>query len=250
MRQQALTIDEVIEEIDSIIEWARITESPLGYFPALYRKVTLRIKQGIADNYFENGERMEQLDIMFANRYLEAFELYKTGEGTTQSWMVAFETSQNNRLIVLQHLLLGINAHINLDLAIAAARTSPAEEIHDLKNDFDKINTILASLVDEVERELAEVWPMLKLLDWIAGKTDEALINFSINIARIRAWKVAKDLAYSPLNEQDSQINHLDHNIAKLGAKISRPSFLIRVVIGLIKLGERGSVRKIIDILM
>ena len=46
--------------------------------------------------------------------------------------------------VILQHLLLGINAHINLDLGIAAVETSPGNQLAPLKNDFDMINKLLA----------------------------------------------------------------------------------------------------------
>jgi hypothetical protein len=44
---QAKTIDEVIEALDAIIETAKKDNSAIGYFPALYRKVTKRVKEGI-----------------------------------------------------------------------------------------------------------------------------------------------------------------------------------------------------------
>ena len=71
----AETIDQVIEQLDDIIDWSIIRSSRLGYFAALYRKVTIKVKDGIRDGYFEDAERMERLDVIFANRYLEAFEL-------------------------------------------------------------------------------------------------------------------------------------------------------------------------------
>jgi hypothetical protein len=179
----AKTIDEVIQELDDIIAWAQGNRSRLGYFAAMYRKVTLKVKEGIADGVFENegiadgvfenGERMERLDVIFANRYLEAIAQHRDGKIPTVSWQLAFEASKRYWPIVLQHLLLGMNAHINLDLGIAAARTSPGGAIYDLENDFNKINEILAALVDGVERELARIWPMLKLLDRIAGKKSQ-----------------------------------------------------------------------------
>ncbi len=52
---------------------------------------------------------------------------------------------------------MGMNAYINLDLGIAAAETVPSEELPDLKGDFDKINHVLASLVGDVQNELAQI---------------------------------------------------------------------------------------------
>lgn len=59
------------------------------------------------------------------------------------------------RPLILQHLLLGINAHINLDLGIAAAQTSPGDDLPDLRNDFVEINRVLVRQVDGI-RERSE----------------------------------------------------------------------------------------------
>ena len=67
----ATDIDGVIQQLDVIIDWAHRHKSRLGYFAALYRKVTLKVKEGISEGFFEDGERMERLDVVFANRYLD-----------------------------------------------------------------------------------------------------------------------------------------------------------------------------------
>jgi hypothetical protein len=246
---RAETIEEVIEQLDSIIDWARTNNSRLGYFAALYRKVTVKVKEGIAAGFFEDGARMERLDVVFANRYLEALERFQKNRVLTRSWKVAFEASQAWWPIVLQHLLLGMNAHINLDLGIAAARTNPGSAVRDLKSDFMKINDILAALVDGVEQELAHIWPVLGLLDRIGGRTDEVLINFSMLKARDHAWKVAKEFA--PLSDplQASHIDDLDQRVAALARRVRKPGVIIGAATKTIRLGERGTIPQIIDIL-
>ena len=62
----AETIDQVIRQLDDIIDWSIRNDSRLGYFAALYRKVTLQVKSGITDGFFEDAERMERLDVIFA----------------------------------------------------------------------------------------------------------------------------------------------------------------------------------------
>ena len=80
------TIDEVLEALDGIIKQAEENNDTAGYFAALYRKVTARVKQGIASNEFEDGARMEQLDVIFANRYIDAYVAWKNDEPVTASW--------------------------------------------------------------------------------------------------------------------------------------------------------------------
>jgi hypothetical protein len=117
----ATSIDEVLVELDVIIKACRERGSADGYFAALYRRVTAEVKAGIARAGFEDGARMEQLDVAFANRYLDAWTHKEQGVRITESWEVAFDCSRDYWPVVLQHLLLGMNAHINLDLGIAAA---------------------------------------------------------------------------------------------------------------------------------
>jgi hypothetical protein len=49
-----------------VIDRARVESSRLGFFAALYREVTARIRKGIAEGRFEDGQRMEQFDVLFA----------------------------------------------------------------------------------------------------------------------------------------------------------------------------------------
>ncbi|HSG82178.1 MAG TPA: DUF5995 family protein [Gemmatimonadota bacterium] len=246
----ATTIDEVIVQLEDVVDWSRTRRSRLGYFAALYRKVTIAVKDGIADGAFEHGPRMEQLDVVFANRYLNAVDIYRRGQKPTRSWQVAFDASKSRQLIVLQHLLLGMNAHINLDLGIAAARVAPGPQIAGLKNDFNRINDILASLVDDVRVGLASIWPALKLLDRIAGASDDAVINFSIGRARDAAWRTASTLAPLSGEDQATRIDELDQFVAAFADVVRRPGPTLGAATRLIRLGERGGVRGIIDMLI
>ncbi|MEK7325664.1 MAG: DUF5995 family protein, partial [Chloroflexota bacterium] len=50
----AENIDQVISQLDDIIATARREKSRAGYFAALYRKVTVKVKEGIAAGRFED----------------------------------------------------------------------------------------------------------------------------------------------------------------------------------------------------
>src|SRR5215207_8262817 len=116
-------IDGVIERLGAIIKDCIARKDRLGYFAALYNRVTIAVKEGIAKGKFDDGARMERLDVLFANRYIAAYEAYRAGELPSTAWFKAFNAAQGPGPIVLQHLVAGMNAHINLDLGIAAART-------------------------------------------------------------------------------------------------------------------------------
>ena len=187
--------------------------------------------------------------MIFAERYIDALERHLQGQPTTRAWHRVFNAADDWWPIVLQHLLLSINAHINLDLGVAAAATSPGDSINDLKADFDRVNSILGSLVGDVERQLTEIWPSLVWLSRIAGDKDDVVINFSIEKARRNAWDVARQLA--PLDDaaRSATIDRVDAKTTLIGHAIRHPGPLISSVTGYIRLRERGTVREIIDIL-
>ena len=72
------TIPEVIAQPEKIIDWSMQHKSRMGYFASLYRCMTIAVKNKIGNKRFVDGGRMEQLDVNFANRYLEAWEAYTT----------------------------------------------------------------------------------------------------------------------------------------------------------------------------
>jgi Family of unknown function (DUF5995) len=245
----AETIDDVIRALDGIIDWAWNEKSRLGYFAALYRRVTQAVKEGIAKGEFQNGPLMERLDVNFAGRYLDAFEQFRAGGKPTFSWQIAFRAGSWWRPIVVQHLLAGINAHINLDLGIAAAVTAPGDQLPGLQTDFDQINAVLASLVSTLEKEIATVSPLLGLLETLSLKTDSAIIDFSLDEARKFAWDHAVKMA--PLNPEQMQaaIYDLDLEAAKFGHMVASPPWLIKVQLMPIRFFETSNVRRVLDVL-
>lgn len=240
----ANTIDEVISILDNIITTNKEKNDPLGYFAALYRKVTLKVKEGVENSFFENNERMEKLDVIFANRYIHAYYNYQENKPVTASWNIAFKLSKDYWPIVLQHLLIGMNAHINLDLGIAAAEVMKGHDINNLEGDFNKINEILSSLVNEVENELASIWPTLKKILHYTRKVDNFLVDFSMELARNGAWDFAKDI--HPLSDQelDNAIQTRDIKVSKKAKIITNPGIIVSIIFGIIRLGERGSVKE------
>ena len=249
--EEATTIDAVVERLDAIIASSRSKGSRVGYFPALYRKVTIEVKDRISSGFFDDGERMERLDVMFANRYLRAHEQYGGGEGEnpTEVWQFAFDVTRQWWPIVLQHHLLGMNAHINLDLGIAAVRTVGPTGLHDLHDDFNRINLVLADLVGGVQRELAEIWPTLRIMGRFLGGVDKAIVNFSMDEARDAAWSFATQLGTLDEAAQDVEIQRRDAEMLELARFVRYPGFLLGAVTNIVRLGERGDVRDILEIL-
>ena len=196
------TLDEVLSELNTIVKQSMAKNDRAGLFAYVYYRTTLQIKTAIEAGDFEDAKRMEDFDIVFANLYLIAYYDHKNNQPVSKAWQMAFNADLKN-LSFLQHILLGMNAHINLDLGIAACEVMQGKNILDLESDFVKVNDILASIVQELQMRLARVSPLLFLLDWFGGNKDEKIINFSMVKARHYAWHLAIDLC--KMKEEDRQ---------------------------------------------
>ena len=244
--QPAESIDQVLDRLDGIIDRAIIESDRLGFFAVLYRTVTAAVKEGIAAGSFEDGPRMQRLDVTFANRYLEAFHAHSNGGTPTRSWRVAFAAGKSRRAVIMQHLLLGMNAHINLDLAIAASQVCPGAAIAGLEHDFNEINTVLATLEADVEREVCSLSPWIDRLDHIDPNAGRVIANFSIDRARACSWEVAQRLAYLTGDARELAIVAIDTDIAVLANLIERPVGIgINVNLILVRLRETWDARKV-----
>ncbi len=244
----AQTIGDIIKALDAIVQQAYQDESRLGYFAALYRRVTCAVRDGIAASSFQNGPLMEQLDVVFASRYLDALATFQGGGSASRSWMMAFDGCADADLLILQQLLSGMNAHINLDLGIAAAQVCPGEQLPQLKPDFDEINGVLASLVDTVAAEIAAVSPLIGDLEKIGLRDETSLVNFDMVAARDAAWLSAQRLASEPAVLHNATIDALDIAVSIEGEAILHP-LLGGEGLKLIQQAETKNVRLVIETL-
>jgi Family of unknown function (DUF5995) len=242
------TIDDVISAMDGITQRAWDEKSPTGYFAALYRRVTYAVRDGVSSGRFQNGPLMEQLDVVFASRYLDALAAYQSGGTPSRSWKLAFDACSDDSRLILQHLLAGMNAHINLDLGIASAQVSPGTQLPGLKTDFDQINDILAAQVAAVESEMAALSPLIKGLSTVGLKSETTLINFDIGLARKASWFTAQRLANEPSSLREITIDGLDLAVTVEGKAILYPPLKSEAV-ATIRAAEIQDVRMVIEIL-
>ncbi len=105
-----------------------------------------------------------------------------------------------------------------------------------------RINKILALLVNEIQDDLSRIWTTLKKILQSTRKVDDLLIDFSMELARDGAWRFAKSLAITPIKEQEFLIGLRDKKVAAQIKIIINPSLITRIVLAIIRLGERGTV--------
>lgn len=233
--QEIKTIDDVLKALDFIIQETIADKNMLGVFAYIYRRTTAEIKTNIVKGKFQDNARMERFDIMFAKYYIEAYYGFKDHQPISNSWKIAFD-ARIDKLAIAQHILLGMNAHINLDLGVTAAKIMEKGNIKDIEHDFTLVSHILAKLVNEMQARLNRVSRFMFLLDLAGENRDNQFISFSISKAREQSWRLANTVWNAPENQKSSLIQMADNNVSIIGNLIRyQKSFLVKNMLAFIR---------------
>lgn len=241
------TIDQVVDAIQGIIQWSIDNQSRLGYFAALYKRITIAIRDGIAQHVFDDGPRMERFDVTFASRYFAALNgfFHPTDfPHPSQCWRVAFEGATAPGPILIQQMIAGVNAHIDLDLGIAAEAVAPGAQIESLHHDFNLVNAVLESQVSTVVTEIDSLSPVLADIYGLLMQHELDLIADGLVFVRDRAWAFAKLLAEEPAILHRATIDVHDAEVAAIGRLILHPPGLLENIVEVIAAQESRDVVK------
>lgn len=193
----------VEEKMDQLIrDWEAAGDRRM-IFLSCYRLMTRNMFHALSQAEFLDQAWVEELLNHFADYYfnaLEAYELQNTN--TPAAWQVAFDSAGKSDLSVLQHLLLGVNAHINYDLIFTTVDLLEhewvglsSEESTRRRLDYDRVNDIIQQTIDEVQDTIIERGdPRLEMLDRFMGPLDEWLISRLIERWRSDVWENAVSL--------------------------------------------------------
>src|SRR5688572_32433851 len=88
-------------------------------FASVYTLTTLRMAESIDANAYTNTVWMKSYQTEFANHYRKALNAYATQQRSQvpNAWLQAFDAAASGQTLIIQDALLGMNAHINYDLA-------------------------------------------------------------------------------------------------------------------------------------
>jgi hypothetical protein len=167
-------------------------------FNRMYLTVTERVGEVIAGpasdpSTFLDPERMEQLDVRFANLWLAAYDADRVDRPVAAAWRPIFEAREGGRVPV-QYALAGMNSHIEHDLPIAVVGTCRALDLDpdDLHRDYEAVNDVLAEVESEIRRSfLSDVG---QAVDDHLGPVVHLISTWNIDKARDLAWVTAETL--------------------------------------------------------
>src|SRR3954449_822225 len=133
-------------------------------FLRTYRRTTAAVGAAVDAGVFEDARWVEAWDVAFAGLYLAALDADLDGTGGVPGpWRHAFDAPAT--LHPLQHVLLGINAHVNHDLPQALLAVISDDDFADptllarRQRDHERIDGVLAAQVAAEGGELGGQHP-------------------------------------------------------------------------------------------
>lgn len=188
------TIDGVLDRLRSIQD-ALPTQDGAAVFNRVYLTVTERVAAAVDADQFADPAFMVELDVRFANRWLVAFDASVAGRRPPSAWGPLFEERGTRGILPIQHALAGMNAHIEHDLPLAVVETCRArrtEPTAAVREDYERINDVLASVESEIRRSFLS--SIGRLVDGEIGPLVHLVSAWKIDRARDVAWVTAETL--------------------------------------------------------
>lgn len=185
------TIDDVADGVSTLEHWLRERRDRRAVFASAYRDVTQAIRRHSSEgHFFADDAWVRSCHVASANLYREAlFAFARHDHGNVpKAWRFSFETSATGDALVLQDLLLGINAYLNHDLPLALEQVSiDPRDVRD--EDHIRLVEVLQAATDPLQDRIAGLYaPALRVLDRSPGRMDEDMAGFSIRTARRACW--------------------------------------------------------------
>ena len=184
---------------------ADTTASACGH-DAVFARAYLRMTQLYGytreiPGYYEDLPSFNHLDAVFAKYYLDAYNNWKSGNRSAvpQSWLVALDAAKNKQVSGSGDLLLGMNAHINRDLAFVLAGSGLIRpDGTSIKGDYDAVERWLYDATAPLLAEFsARFDPAMDDSSDPFGLSNYALFQM-ISGWRENAWRNAELLVSAP----------------------------------------------------
>ena len=199
------------------------------FFHATYLRTTRAVAEEVARGGFLDAAWVERWDVAFAELYLDALQADREGGRVPGPWRVAFDAARESpELPPLRHVLLGMNAHINLDLAQSLVTVISDEEFSDPAvvtrrgEDHRHVDEVLSERVGAEDAELragnrllapanrfatrrflresrAKVWANARQLSRARVEGEKALAARRVELERLSTARVADLVGGGPV---------------------------------------------------
>lgn len=216
------------KQMDSLIdEWQRRQDRRVDFLRC-YRLMTGNMQLAIKQDEFHDGPWVQQLLDRFADYYFTALTDYEQDRpDTPPAWAAAHRAALRQETLVIQNLLLGINAHINYDLVLSLHdvlspnwRALSATARRRRYEDHRQVNVIIGRTVDAVQDDIIEPKePLLKIVDALFGPIDEWAASIMIRHWREEVWQHALQMLAA---HDDAERETLRQQVERLALERAR----------------------------
>jgi hypothetical protein len=232
------SIDEVVAVMQDRLDGLSPEQAHRREFLGTYQRTTVAVGKAVSDGVFEDGPWVEAWDVAFANLYLTALDADLGGGRVPRPWRLAFEAPPD--LKPLQHVLLGINAHINYDLPQALLAVISDEEFSDpaildrRRRDHERIDGVLSTRVAAEDDELAAV-SARSLLDRVLQPLNQRASKRFLREARQKVWHNTAELQQARLSGPEMYAERLGElellSAAKIADLLAPGQVLLRLAV-------------------
>jgi hypothetical protein len=167
---------------------------PRRHFHDTYLRTTRAVRAELLGGGFSDTAWVERWDVAFADLYLDALDADQRGGRPPGPWAVAFAAADAAALPPLRLILLGMNAHINYDLAQALLAVISDAEFDDAAllerrgADHRHIDRVLAALVDAKDPRSRAKFGAPSRLDRLLAPANRAATKRFLAEARAKVW--------------------------------------------------------------
>ncbi|XXY46906.1 DUF5995 family protein [Sorangium sp. So ce269] len=198
-----VNVAEALVALETVAARLREKNDPRAVFPDVYAVITRRVKEAVVDgrdDRFLEPAWISRLAGIFCEYYLKALEASLDGRSTgVEAWDVAFQCNSASGTAAAVHALLGINAHINYDLALGLYQNivqhgavQDARLLGRYRHDHDLVNEILAAAMPEIFAILSDRYgcPLARIATFTKDvqRTVSSVVLFMLRKWRDRVW--------------------------------------------------------------
>ena len=214
--------------MDGVVERLRKLRDGLGcdhraVFATTYLELSKELRRALDEpSFFDHPDYLQTQAAAFVNAYFDAFDAWNEGRPVAPAWRIAFEQAEHGQITGAQEMLLGINAHVQNDMAfVIAALGVRAPDGTSRKPDHDAVNEVLnrayAAVTSEVGARYDSTMSLtnpggLVTADYIAG----------LELARVWrevVWRNAERLLNARSDRQRERVAHQIHTNAAAWAR-------------------------------
>ncbi len=191
-------IGALVQRMEALLAPLEAGSDPARYFLATYLRTTRAVAEELARGGFRDPGWVERWDVAFADLYLDAVTDDQAGRRPSEPWAVAFGARDRADLPPLRHVLLGMNAHINYDLAqsLLAVVSEPEFDDPELlagrRADHQYIDQVLVARVGAEDTELEALSGPRSRTDRLLQPLNRLATRRFLRESRAKVWANAR----------------------------------------------------------